>query len=554
MSKMIIEKKETLVSILKKLSQEEREIIEIIIPEYALIAKNSLGLKILKKEANKKNKKISITTKDKVITKLAEKAGIPVSKKNSLKLVVSDIETKKDGENVQDQGEKSEEISEEVQNVKEEKKIEKVIQLDKIQKEIKPDKTNDAKVVVQKRSRSFKKIAFIFIFICFLFISGIAMAAYFFLPKAQVQIILSGKEVSNEIKVTADVGAIDANIETKTIPGTVITISESGEKQTDTTGKKETGEKATGQVVIQNLSSNQTIFPAGTVFTVYTGQTGEGLKFFSDQVSTVPAASVTIEEGDEGSLREVREAGTVSVAVTAEKFGGKYNVEAKTNFSVGTEVYSIFKAVNQKAFKGGSSKEVSIVAQADLTNLHAILVSDLYKKGKADLENTITEDQRLVDKTISHQILSEIYDKVVGDEAKKVALNLKTESKATVYSDSQLKQIAGDSISSLVPKDYYFENKDIVVTPELSSTEENGNLVLLVKTQVVSYPLLDTNSVRDALKGIKPREAESYLKGMEKVLGYNISVWPPLPEKLRRMPMVDSRLVVNTTIEQEKKK
>ncbi|KKP69281.1 hypothetical protein A2X44_02735 [candidate division CPR3 bacterium GWF2_35_18] len=571
-----LEKQESLYDILKKIKASTEEGLELVVPEYAYLSKNSLNFKIIKEATLSYKKKLHIVTTDKIVEKLAKKDGIRVSEKPLSKEKVhwenySDTEAEKIAEATESEKNKeiveakSEEIispqvadqgliinrTEKMAEDDDEDEIEvleNVVDVDQKTPEEKFGKGGKNKNY--KKAKSFGKIAAIFMLICLIFLGGLAAVVYFVLPKATVEIILAGKDISAEAKITVDAGAIDVNKETKVIPGSVISVEETGQKTISATGRKEIGEKGSGTVTVQNFELEDTLFASGTSFTVYTGEVGAGLIFTATTAFTVPEGTETIEDND-GSPQKIITPGTVNVSVVAADIGSKYNLAADTNFTVGQEAYTSFRGINNDAFAGGSSQEVSIVADADHANLFTQLTNELYTKAATDLQSKLVGDQKLIQKSISNKVISQVYDQGVSAETDKVTLTLKTESRVTFYSESQLKQVVKDAVQAKAPEGYFVTDKDLIVSSEFLKAEDNGNLTFNAKARTTIYPTIDEAQLRQSLRGITPAEAEAYLKGMDKVLGYNISVWPPLPDFIRRMPFIDTRLEIKTTIQGE---
>ena len=81
------------------------------------------------------------------------------------------------------------------------------------------------------------------------------------------------------------------------------------------------------------------------------------------------------------------------------------------------------------------------MADADHANLFTQLTNELYTKAATDLQSKLVGDQKLIQKSISNKVISQVYDQGVSAETDKVTLTLKTESRVTFYSESQLKQV-----------------------------------------------------------------------------------------------------------------
>ncbi len=594
-----LEKNETLYSALQKISQAKGKTVELVIPEYATLGKNSMNMKLLSAEAKKSKKELTIVTKDKVLTNLAAKSKLSVKTKPSQKsqepeleeittpealavtesqkgedalldeddIVVNDesqkladpIPVKNDSLTVLDLkndvgAESLDDEDEIIEEEKDQNEVKSLEQEDEDEVEELGDGLGDKALKLDlpkntKKGRSLGKVFAIFMGVILLFIVGLVAGAYYLLPKANVEIILAGKELQADSNIKVVTGAVDVNVEDRVIPGTVLTLEETGEKTATTTGKKTVGTKATGTITIQNFTNTQIIFPGGTAVTV---SEGGSQQFVTDAGVTVAAGKEVISDDEEGNPQKIVTPGVANVQVTAVDFGSDYNVAAKTKFTVGTEAYSDFRATNDAAMSGGSSKEVSVVAQSDQSNLFDQLKSELEQKAKKDFESKLVGDQKLVEKTMTFNVLSQTFDQNIDSETETLGLSLKLESRVIYYSDSQLKLLGKSVLQNQVPEGYILKDTNLLFSSEVTSSEVNGDTTMKTQIKTTVYPVLLETDIKEALKGKTPSEAEAYLKGMDKVLGYTLSVWPPYPASIQRMPFMDNRIEVVTKVQEVK--
>ena len=246
---------------------------------------------------------------------------------------------------------------------------------------------------------NFSALALVSVF-AFLAIVGGLGAAYWYLPKAEVILFVTPKNLEHQFELIAG---------GKDLPADNLETAVSAEKSVPTTGSKLVGDKATGAVSVANNVKTARSLPAGTILT-----SPSGLKFVLDETITVASGS-----GDVFNLQPAK----AVAKITAVQIGGDSNLSAGTVFKVGTYAENETAAKNEAAISGGTSRQAKVVAKDDVAKLRSDLTDTLKNLGRDQLTQKVSADQQLITESISLQSTSENFSHKVEEEADNVSLN-----------------------------------------------------------------------------------------------------------------------------------
>src|SRR3989344_3204963 len=187
----------------------------------------------------------------------------------------------------------------------------------------------------------------------------ILLVAYLTLIKATVIVYVEPRILEKDTQVTADPKVSQVDEQNKIIPGEIVEVQVSGTDKSPVTGKKQVGDPAKGQVTIYNKINESKTFSKGTSL-VGPG----GLKFILDTSVTIASQSAV-----EGGISF----GKNSVGVKASDIGADGNLPSGSEMIVSNLATSQVSAKAEGNFSGGTSKEVTVVTDADQKKLLAQL-------------------------------------------------------------------------------------------------------------------------------------------------------------------------------------
>lgn len=358
-------------------------------------------------------------------------------------------------------------------------------------------------------------------------ISAATAGAYLMLVKAEVKVFVEPKILEKDATVVADPNQKTIDEEGKIIPGSIVETEITGTAKDTASGKRNIGDPAKGTVVIINNTSAGQQFSAGTVLT-----TSSGVKFKLDNSASV---SATLVDADSKSK--------VTVAVTAFEIGADGNIPSETNLSVGNYPAVQFVGKAQGNFSGGTSKEVTVVSDADQKRLLASLASDLRKQAQQKLQEKLS-GQKILEEALSETIVSKNYNKNINDAAGEFSLNLKVRYKGTAFKDEDLKLIVSKLVNTQVPEGFSLDISETETQADVSKLEKDGKLVFLAKFKAKMLPKIDAEKIKNQISFKTPKEVESMIGGLDNVLGSEIKITPALPKAIERLPVLAKNIKV----------
>jgi hypothetical protein len=367
----------------------------------------------------------------------------------------------------------------------------------------------------------------------------LVIAAYWYLPKAKIILFLEPQNIEKKIDLIVDPKLTSPNESELKIPGTVKEINIDGEKTSSPSGKKEVGEKAKGEVTLYNKTDSTKTFPQGTTLLG-----SNNLKFTLDADTSVASKSSEATEEGEKIIY-----GKTNASVTAEKIGADYNLPAESTFKITNVNTDQFEAKNQNAFSGGTSREVQAVSKADQDNLLDALINELKEKAKEKINLEISSAEKIIEDSLKEKITKKTFDKEIGDEAQKLNLKLVLKITALTYKEDEFLNLIQKKILNLVPSGYELKQDQIQTDFKLKNIEKDGQAIFEVTTTAKLIPKIDIPKISQDLTGKKPDFAETYLRNLTSVAGFEISFTPKLPKIIKTLP----RNTKNISIEVETK-
>lgn len=321
--------------------------------------------------------------------------------------------------------------------------------------------------------------------------SGVAIVA---IPKATVMVSVPSEQLSKKVNVVVDTTLTASTADKLAGLTHEQTIEQSG--SATATGKKQVGDKAKGTVTVSNSWSSDAITIAKDVVMT---SSDKKLQFRVTSATSVPGVTISKKNG-----QLVETPGKADVAVIADQAGDQYNL-SPTTFSIAGYTSDV-SGTNSKAFSGGTSRELTVVADKDIENAKADASSKLQSSAKDLLTSELSADETLIDQKVTNINYADP-DHKAGDEATTVAV--KASGKAIVYT------VKNNDIETFLAGKFsegLSEVKSAVLPPVAnihwtvtSAKETTLNLESEIEAQIIAK--FDVNSLRKQLKFHK----ESYV-------------------------------------------
>lgn len=361
--------------------------------------------------------------------------------------------------------------------------------------------------------------------------------------KAKVVLYFTPQNLTKSVTVKVGDG-MKTDLDKKVLAGLKVTRTLDHSAEIASTGTKLEGEKAKGKVTLYNSTEEEITLKKNTALTYknddnsYVFTTDAEVKIPARKDSPPPDTTIT--------------KGTTEVAVTAENIGDVYNLKKEREFSVKGYKSSQLTASNAAEFKGGSSKEIKIVIQADITKLEQELTNYIATNPSDTLKNAMATGYSFVDKSEKIASKNIIVNNKVDDEKAMLSGTITAQVEGLTYSKTELADFMGKLSQNLVPPgfEFYSYNKDITV--EVLGNTENTVLSpteadLQVTFRFFIVPKIDKKGVFESIAGKSPDEAANTLKDINGVENAELSITPGFP-LFKNVPTRESAVEIETKV------
>lgn len=393
-----------------------------------------------------------------------------------------------------------------------------------------------------------KKVILVVIILAILV--GGATAAYMYVPKASINLILKQKSAAQDYSIKGQKDA-SLDVQNEIIPIQVLTISDQMTKDYSPAGaatKTTSGQKAQGTITIYNTFSAS---PQPLVATT---------RFLSDGGKLFRLVGDVIVPGTTTSNGQVQP-GTVDAQVIADQPGADLNI-GPAKFTIpgfqtsSPQKYAKIYGQSAGAMTGGGSGNDNS-ANANATSPAAAIKDSDIARAKTDVASSLADD-------IKQKLKSQSQDLIVMDDAINVgdATYKSSKSIGQVTNDFQMTASAQGTalafreddlknlISQLMSKSagVNIKSSDISLDyGQLISDFKANTLQINVHAATKISSSIDMNKFKKDILGKTNDEFESYLSSYPDISKAEISYWPPLPFFNFRIPRYASRIYISIT-------
>ncbi|MBQ3352933.1 hypothetical protein IJG89_01100 [Candidatus Saccharibacteria bacterium] len=433
-----IEPEDDITDIISKIENAKEKIVALVPPKKAGVFRSVVNIKLISKAGASAEKNVVLVTSDPSILKLAAATKLPVAKN----LQTAPVIPKEDAEVAEVEVSK-EEVDEEAKDAEEEAEDETTTEEDAKEDEAGEDEEEEEPVKPKKEKKATKKFKNKFLnwivthkklsIICgigILVLLIFLIWALFIAPA--VNVFVSIKTDSNNFSeaISFVKEQSQENVDEGKIYLEERKIETENEVEFKATGERNTGEKATGEVVVYTYFKEKSAVAinAGSVFTI------GNLSYVSSKDASLSWDGSNMEVcGNNGQSSIVFWGCLVSgrVAVTASAPGSDYNIAAsETNWSTTAPV----KVYSDKAMAGGTDNIITVVQQSDVEKAKDELSGNKEAENKEKLYATITDDNLIIESTFKQTTSNATATPAVGEEVGDgVTPKLKTTTTTSVY-------------------------------------------------------------------------------------------------------------------------
>ncbi|MEK7123507.1 MAG: hypothetical protein AAB851_01280 [Patescibacteria group bacterium] len=340
---------------------------------------------------------------------------------------------------------------------------------------------------------------------------------YVILPSAEISVILKKEEKSFPFPVKIDQSSSQVDSQKNSIPGQLIQIEKTLEREFISTGRQQISDKAKGTVAIFNAysSSPQTLV-ATTRF-----QSSDGKIFRIQKSIVVPGAKI-----EDGKIVSA----SIDAEIVADEAGEEYNI-GTADFTIpgfkGTPKYSSFYAKSKTPVAGGFRGEAKVVTADDAENSRKAMIDEISDNLNSELRAKAPSELKLIPEAIKIQIIESVSIPAAGQRAEKFNYKARAKAFALLFSEKDLNKLLDGKIDEKLeagrermPETRKIEYKDFKLFAERGTLEVN---LLVDETAVFSA---DKENLAQNLLGKNESEIRDYLSTQTAVESAKISFWP----------------------------
>ncbi len=353
------------------------------------------------------------------------------------------------------------------------------------------------------------------------------VAALFVLPSAKITVYGKSQTIARDVDINLDVKVEQPDSTSLSMPAVPFDENPDTTVTIESTGKKEIGSKAEGQVSIFNLTGQPINLKAST--TVLTIGSKRYL-FLDDQNNIRPVTSAT----DERNATIAR--------VIAIEGGESYNAPSQTRMEITNEA---FGAQPQRLFAkastqilGGNSRYLSVVSEEDIKNGQQQTKDKLMQivKDKLSEQNLI-----LLDNASTLATSEFIPDKPAGTESPTVTVQGRLRITGLAFDETILREILRSRIEASLTSGRKLQplEQDEISYKVRNMDLANGTLGLSIQYQTQAKLDLDAGSLGDKILGKSKQEASEVLLSNEAIEKVEILLKPSWQ---RNTPLFKSKI------------
>lgn len=514
-----IDPEDDITGIIDRVNLAKSKIVALVLPKRAQVLHSSVNMRLLKRAAENKGKKLVLISTESSVVKLAAAAQIYIA--SSLKSkpeLPKNTDTEEipetvisDNEDENSNIDKSKSIGELAGvPVKEpiKQKEEEPIELDNVDVTEKDKSADKPKEKMNKRLKvpSIDKFRNrIFIGVGGLVIIGILyFVGMVILPKATITVKTNTSDLETKFELIAKTDVQTLDVDKKIFPAQLKELKTELSEKVTATGKTDKGNKATGKVTFFNCSKDDKLSDTPRTVPAGTGISSGDKTFITQTAVTIQPSGFT------GNTCK-SDKPSAEVSVTAAKGGDIYNLAART-YSVNG--FATMSAVDSIGMSGGTSKLVSSISQEDVDAVKATLQKGVSDKEKEQLASQIKSAGLFpLSETFLATYEAPLSSPAVGEEATEGTVTLKATFTMLAIKESELVEIIKKSQESNITtatQKIYDNGLSKAKVGQLERKSSGESKLLFTATASVG-PFIDTTEMAKEIKGKSAGETKSII-------------------------------------------
>ncbi len=347
-----------------------------------------------------------------------------------------------------------------------------------------------------------------------------------FLHSAALTVYFPSDTLSKKIDINTGIN----NASDSPLPVFVSTSSATFTDSKSTTGKRDLGEHAKGTITLHNFDDNEKLFTKKTVL-----ETNK-LKFTLDNDVKVASSSLSTD----GSAKLP---GKSNGTVTALDIGPESNIGKGQRFKINDLSQTVYFAINDSAFAGGTRRQVQTVSTKDTDSLRTSIMNKAKNPTKENIEGGMQKDEEIIPQLSAIELRDLTYSKEVGEEANMVTLQGTANTIYFYLKKGVLLQYVMKQLSPEIKNGFILEKDKIQYSID-SAEKKNNNIVLMISVKGKTIKKVSKDEIVKKILGKNRSSVESVLKKQYQAEGFDLTIKEPLPILNSMLPFLKNNIRV----------
>ncbi len=363
------------------------------------------------------------------------------------------------------------------------------------------------------------------IFIFLTAVCAVISLVVFFIPSVEIDIITEQSTQRLDVPIKAKVKLTEIDL-AGTLPIQIHQLEQTLDDQIDCTGTVEVAvSKASGDLLIQNLTENELTIPQGTFFS---SSKAPELRFTSSESAILPAG-----------INE-----TIRISVAAVLPGVDSNLQANQIDAVEGDLGLFISVSNPQALTGGENLVSRSPTQSDLSKLRTRVISKLLAEANSAFSADFSAGEIYIPGTANIvKILEESNDPQIGQPSEVLHLSQKVILEGWFIRESDLRQVLASML------DIQLTENEQALDNELTFNATNKPIIHDVsvewnyQVERITLQKVNINEIRQNLVGKGTEEIGAILasQGVQP----DQARYRVFPGWWKRVPFLESRIEVN---------
>lgn len=328
----------------------------------------------------------------------------------------------------------------------------------------------------------------------------------YYFHTANLRVFFPSQTIAADLTIPATVGA-----NTGDLLITISTQSATYTEKTQTTGIRDVGTSAKGEVTLYNLEDTVKNLKQGVLLSV------NGLDFTLDHDASISAATVD-------SATNASVPGKTKASITASAIGPESNLDKGKRFKIQDLSATVYYGINDLALAGGVRKQVKTVSKKDLDGLKAKI---LERANVADKPASGASSNKIIEELSERTLTNLKVSSDVGEAAESLTLSADVKSTNYTYDNNIILNLLIKKVAGKVIRGNVLKKENVQYT--IKKVESKKNVITLT-TEVKAKSTREVE-LADLLAKVTfkdKKNVESTLKNDYHADGFELSINQPL--------------------------